>query len=210
MIDWPPPEPETEDELADDLDEYLDDPPVKSNADMTGWETPDNLIAADWHARRIRRAQQYLTRIEATAATMTARINEWVERRSKSHTEAIAAHTEALHGYHAAMLADDPRQKTIELPTGVRLRSQAGKLSVAITDAVAAIDWCNGHAPSALTPQPPKIDKTILARIGSTKASDDPTSGEHPAVTAEGEIIPGVLIVRGERRFYIDAAPETD
>lgn len=190
---------------ADDLSDALaGDYPIDDflNQEREDWSTL-TIIDADWHARKARQAQRRIDEQTATAEIMRARIDEWLTRRLARDEAARDRHLRALHAYHAHRLEIDPAERTVDLPTGGRLRSQAGKLSVAITDETAFMEWALVELPDAIVTKT-SVDKTKIAKAGSGKAGQESEPGEYPAVTAAGEVIPGVAIVRGDRRFYVD------
>lgn len=185
----------------DELSDYIAaDEVIRQRPTEEDWSTL-TLADADWHARSARKRQRRIDEAHATADIMRARIDEWIERTTKLDTERLARHHRALEAYHRRRIDADPNERTVELPTGGRLRSQAGKLSVAIIDEAAALEWANAELPDAVVTTS-KLDKTVLAKAGGSKADAEP--GEYPAVTDDGEVIPGVAIVRGDRRFYVD------
>lgn len=191
----------TDTERADDLSDALTD---TEHPDETGeYGLPRDLIHVDWHARRAARARNELEQIATTAAVMRARIDEWVERSGATISARLERHEQAIRAYHAHVLRYDPTARTIELPTGGRLRTQAGKLSVVVVDEATFVAWAAVNLPEAVRTKR-SADRTVAGRALAYKAKAEHDPGEYAAVTADGEVAPGIVMSRGERRYYVD------
>lgn len=173
-----------------------------------GW-APSSLLDADWHARQVAKQDRRLAEIDDVYETALARLDAWRERTSERAIKSRAAHIAALEHYHAALLRDDPKAKTVELPGGGRLRSQAGRLQVAVVDEVEFLTWAREHAPETIKVTE-KPDKTVIAKAFGAKAAQEKDPGSFPAVTPDGEIVPGVGIVRAERAFFVDTVDKLE
>lgn len=166
--------------------------------------TVTGLADADYCGRRYRQAQAAAGDITALATFRKAEIDEWATRARKRHDDTAAFFAGRLEHFHRLERERDVKHnKSVSLPCGVELRSQAGKLSVVVDDEKAAIVWLEQNAASVVVYPEPRVDKTAAAAMfgGKAKASADP--GDNPAVTADGEVVPGITIRRSDTTFSI-------
>lgn len=189
-------------------DDPIQGPPLDEV--LAEWTIAD-LDNATWAARNLARRLDRLAAIRAYAERERARVDEW-ELRESARLEADAAFfTGRLEAFHRHALEVDPRgAKTLRLPDGTELRSQAGKLAVEVTDLVAFTAWCEENgAEDLLRYKDPEIDKTqVAARLGA-KAATETEPGAYPAVVADsGETVPGVEIVRKPRTYKVSPPEE--
>lgn len=167
------------------------------------WALAD-LEDADYCARKLQQARARQGEIDHVARTRIAQITEWQERENARHAPDIAYFEGRLETFHRMRRAEDEKHaKTIELPIGVRLRSQAGKLRVVVTDEAEAIAWLEKHCSAAIVYPPAAIDKVEVQRLLGAKAQGEKASGVYPAVDANGEVAPGVVIERGDVTYTI-------
>jgi hypothetical protein len=117
-----------------------------------------------------------------------------------------------LRAWHDEILADNPRAKTVDLPTG-RLERRAGGVRVEVLDAEVAREWLEEHADECLDYPDPQIKKAAVKSRFSLKVATEP--GAYPAVDADsGEVVPGVSIVRAPAtstfRFTTPDSPDEE
>lgn len=202
------------DDLYDELSDAITDQPAASFDDNSTFECPVTIDDADWHARRLAKYNEDEGNIIGTANVMRARIEEWMDREIAKIAKRAARHEQALRAYHQWRLDQDPHAKTIELPTGGRLRSVAGKVKVVVDDPAALVEWAEAQGlVDALVNFPaPKPDLTAIAKRYGSKAAGEAEPGDYPAVDpATGDICPHAIMRRGERAWYIDPpAPASD
>lgn len=169
--------------------------------------TIEDLDGATWSARRLRRAQQRVLELAAIAADQHTRINDWLTGETAALTRDIAFFEGRLHGFHEFALRADPKHaKTINLPDGTALASQAGKLAVEVTDVGALIEYAEtvGIAELILDYPEPKPKRVEISKRFASKAEGEFEPGEYAAFDREtGEEVPGVSIVRKPRSFSI-------
>lgn len=202
-------------DLDADLTASLSDEPVALPDESTDdyqarlqtWRetyTVTDLADADYAGRRYRQAQAAAGDITALATLRKAEIDEWATKARARHDDTAAFFAGRLEHFHRTERERDPKHnKTIELPCGVVQRSQAGKLSVVVDDEAAAVAWAEQSAASAVVYPAPKIDKTVAAALFGAKAKGETTEGTYPAVSADGEVVPGISIVRGSTTYTI-------
>jgi hypothetical protein len=179
-------------------------PPLEET--FAEWTIAD-LDNATWAARHLNRRLDRLAAIRAHAEQERARVDEWELRESERLNADVAFFTGRLEAFHHHALEVDPRNaKTVRLPDGTELRSQAGKLAVEVTDLEAFTAWCelNELADDLLRYKSPEAEKARIASLLGAKAAAETEPGTYPAMVDEsGETVPGVEIVRKPRTYTI-------
>lgn len=169
--------------------------------------TIEDLDGATWAARRLYRARTKIDDLARIAADQHSRINDWLERETGALGRDVAFFEGRLRGFHEyALRADPKRAKTINLPDGTALASQAGKLAVDVTDMAALVEYAEtvGIAQDILDYPDPKPKKVDIAKKFASKAEDEQEPGAYPAFDRESGVeVPGVAIVRAPRTFSI-------
>lgn len=207
--DEPGPDDRTPDErllaalAPDNMPDFDDGEAETALAEMT----VEDLDGASWAAGRLHRAQLKLKELALLAADQHARINDWLEHESARLARDAAFFEGRLRGFHEhALRADPKRAKTINLPNGTALASQAGKLAVEITDVEALVAYAEteGIAEEILDYPAPKPKKVEISKLFASKAENETEPGSYPAFDREsGEEVPGIAIVRAPRTFSI-------
>lgn len=163
-----------------------------------------NLDDADYAARRLQQTRARVGTVDALAARRIAQISEWAERERARYQPDVAYWSGRLEAFHrTARAADEKHAKTVALPCGVELRSQAGKIKTIIVDAGEAVAWLEQHHAAAIRFPPAEIDKVEVQRAFGAKAQAEKDAGTYPAVTADGEIVPGIELVRSDVGYTI-------
>ncbi len=114
---------------------------------------------------------------------------------------------------HDEVLAENPRAKTLDLPSG-RLERRAGATRVEVVDDDVAREWLEEHADACLDYGDPKIKRAEIKRRFAAKVAAEP--GVYPAVDPDsGEMVPGGTIVRAPasstfRPVDVESTPEID
>lgn len=173
---------------------------------LEGWE-PLDIDSASWAARHLARRQSRIAEVADIASEQRARIDQF-EHDQTERLRADATYFEMLlRGFHAHALAADPRAKTVRLPDGTELRSQAGKKAVEVTDVELFQAWAEENGLALELFNPPSAPAPNKAEIGKRfggKAESVDVPGTFPAVVPEtGELIPGVEVVRKPRTFTV-------
>lgn len=139
------------DSLADAEPDYDEPAP-----DLDGG-TAYALMTADRHLRHIARIEALIGEAAAIYQDQLDRINEWHERQTQRLQRQREWHLLPLRALHAAILGDDPRRKTIELPNGTLKSRTYSTPKLAIVDDVAVMEWMLAHHPDALEPKKPGV-----------------------------------------------------
>lgn len=194
--------------LGDEPD-TSDMPPEIAEAEIERWRDQWNatdLEDADYAARRYRRLEAKVAEIDTLAARQKATIDEWATAQKARYENDVAYWHGRLEAFHRAAREADPKHnKTIALPCGAELRSNAGRLSVKIDPdrEAEARAWLEENASACISYPDPVIVKTEVAKHFADLAKSKPEEGEYVAVTPEGEIVPGVMIVRGPVTYVV-------
>ena len=164
------------DREAADLDEFMADLGPLEDAVV------DPLLA-ERMVRRVVRLRRQLDTDADVAKAEQARIADWYTTRAEATEKATEYLVACLRGYHETRLADDPKAKSIHLPSGtLKARRSPDRVEVDVTVFLAAepgAEWVR------VKTEPDK--PVILQHVKQT--------GELPA---------GVTLVPGEVRYTIE------
>ena len=155
--------------------------------------TVTDLASADWAIRKLARARKNYREVADYVQEERERLNDVL-----SDAGIRADDTERFFGgllteYHLRLLEDDPKRKTIKLPSG-ELKARKNPDRVVIADPDAFV--CAVGMDSPLV----KVEaKPLLAEV--KKALKD-----GPIVTADGEVVEGIEVVEGDVKVTVDTA----
>lgn len=161
------------------LEEYLAGDDL-DDEERERWRV-DGPGTAEWALRRLARAKRLIAEAEELAESERARIDMWLANERKRQERDVAFFEGALREFHASVLAEDPKRKTLEFPMGV-LKARKVSDSVRVVDEAAFRDFAEGNGRVELLNI--KVTPKLLAI--------------REAVLKDGEPIPGVEPVRGE------------
>lgn len=152
-------------------------------------ELREPLLGDVEHVERLLRGLAWRHRKIAQARSLveseTARLAEWLAEQEKRYDTSF--HLQVLEGYHRARLADDPKARTISLPSGT-LTARAGQPSWQV-DAEVFVPWALKALPDAVrTKHEP--DKQALKKLVPTEVDKVAVT----PVTADGTAVPGVVV----------------
>lgn len=189
--------------LEQDLTEYLAGPDPDYDTEP---EAPQDADEANTRLRRLARIQAQIQWVEDQAATQIAQINAWAERRYEVLHNRARWEREGLEMWHRAVLADDPARKTISLPCGT-LKARAQQPVWEFDDEV-FLAWAQEHAPDLVrVPEPkPQVEKAA-AKKALIVTTIEP-GATVPALTAEGEVVPGVTVTARPPSFTVSTEVE--
>lgn len=179
--------------IEQDLDEYLAGPDPDYDTDP---EPPQDADEADRRLRRLAKVRAEMAQIGDHAQAQIERINEWHARRVEVLANRERWLAEGLEMWHRAVLADDPTRKTISLPCGT-LKSRVQQ-PVWDFDDETFIAWAleqDYATPLVRVPEPkPAVDKAAAKKALITQIEGAAPGEPRPAVTPEGEVVPGVTV----------------
>lgn len=144
----------------------------------------EQLERASWHMKMAARLVAERDELEHVWRVEMGRLRErWLER-AEAYNSRIVWHEAPVEALHLALLADDPKRKTIVLPYGTSKVRVPKTPRIVIDDQPALLVWAEANHPDILGRT---INVTGVKTIASvTKAG---------VVDVNGEIIPGVLAV---------------
>lgn len=195
-----------------DLDDQLDDALAPDAPDVLAWldaaaysaeedEGPpeweiDGQRTAEWALRRLRRSTGERDDARELASELRAQADAYEEAVARRTERDIAFFEGRLRAFHDRLLLENPKRKTVELPSA-KLERRAGGVSVIVEDEDVLRAWAEEHDDELLDYKDPAILKTPLKSKYGGKVSAE--AGAYPAVSdVTGEVLPGVKIVRGE------------
>lgn len=173
------------------------------------WRIEDRDGAA-WALRRYRRAQAMMAEASALAAKLREAADAFERDAMAGPVRDLAFFEGKLREFHAVEISKPGvKGKTVKLPGG-RLKGSVGGVSAVLDpEAKDLIPWLDEHAPDLVVRPPapdPRPDLAGLKKAFGVKVSEEP--GEYPAADENGEVVPGVTLVRGEPSFSIDLDEE--
>lgn len=183
----------------DDLDGLLAGPEPDWDGEP---EAPAGVDVANGMLRTLGRLRRELTEAEELAAAEHARVDLWLSLQAKRIGDRTRWLETALALWHAGLLAEDKRRKTVQLPNGT-LVARAQPYEWRFEPEFLA--WATENAPDLLRHKPapaPEIDKAA-----AKKAMASCTFIDGRLVTEHGEVMPGVTVVERGPRYT--ATPET-
>jgi phage host-nuclease inhibitor protein Gam len=158
-------------------------------------ELPD-LDAVNRELRRVAKIRRDRVTYEELAEAEMVRLRAALDARREHFARMEQWHLDRLRRYHEAALSIDPKAKTVQLPNGT-LKARAGQPRwESETDTF--VEWARAHGAADLlrvTYAPDKV--AVKNRLA---VSDD------HAVTADGEIGPGVTVSPADTSFTVDTS----
>lgn len=182
------------------------------------WQV-DSIGAADWAARKIRRALREIDAIEDYRAQVIAQLDEAVAAERARQEPVIEFFESRLYDWLDREIASDeskrPR-KSRTLPCGLTVKRTAGREVVEVEDQDAFVAWASstGHDFLLRPPKAPQPDKAALAKAAWQELTATTGAGVEVEVswqrdddgrlmTPDGEVVPGVRAVANPDRHSI-------
>lgn len=184
------------DELEDHITATVDDAPDQQSETFT----IDTLEKADWAVRKIARERRRLAEERDLASCERARIDEWEAEQIERRTTATQYLEELLARYHRSVLDDDPKAKTIRLPSG-ELVSRKQPDSIVCDGGEDTIEWAEANAPELVIVKK-SIDRS-KAKQRLAPSDDEHAEGFTAVDPATGEVVAGLWFKRGDVRFSV-------
>jgi Gam-like protein len=136
----------------------------------------DGPNTASWALRKLAYYRGRVAENEQLAADEKQRIDAWLSNANSSHKDSISFFESILRNWHAEVLKEDPKRKTIPLPGG-KLQHRVGTLKPDIDEAV-FIPWAEENA-----------------RLDLIRVKSEPKRAAILAALKEtGEVLPGVKL----------------
>lgn len=190
-------------ELYDDLTDHM-----TGDAPTAEGFTVDSLESADWAVRKIgQHRRRYAAAVDVATAEQ-GRIVEWLAEQEQRCEQATSYLVELLARYHHDLLVDDPKAKTVRLPSG-ELIARKRPDSLLIDESDEHVDetfaWCEANLPEAVVVRK-SFDKNTLKRKLRPSATEMVGDGFRAIDPATGELVPGVMFKVGEVSFKVETA----
>ena len=184
--------------LEQDLAGFLagDDPDFTAEP-----EAPQDADVANRRLRQLAKVRSEIMQVQQEAAAEMARIEGWLHARLDVLEGRQQWLAEGLEMWHRAVLSGDPSRKTISLPCGT-LKARAQQ-PVWEFDEPTFLAWAVEHAPDLVrVPEPkPQVEKAA-AKKALIVTTIEP-GATVPALTAEGEVVPGVTVTARPPSFTV-------
>lgn len=170
------------------VDRVENDP---ESIDADAWLIAD-LDRADRTLRRLAHMDAELADVDALYRLRRDELDAWRDA-ARARDLRVRVFLEArLEQFHRARLAADPRAKTLHLPSG-ESTSRKGQASWRYTDETAFVAWAQANGRNDL------LRETVTPDRGAVKKAF--TAKDGMAVTADGEVVPGLAVEPPERTF---------
>lgn len=179
-------------QLDAQVDAILSDPEAASETGLFEVNNKDRANRAVW---KIGRIQADLDDDEALFRAERARLDEWITDRRVRAEKAIEFLTTLTAGFHAIVLEEDPKKKTIKLPAGdLTARKQPDQWVV--DDPEYLIQWAEQAGwREVIRTRDPEVDRPALKRTFHVTPDG--------VLSPDGERVPGVTVVPGETKFVV-------
>lgn len=169
---------------------------------------PEVFQAANRHLRAIGRLEQRAAEIRAAFYAEIARLETRMEELVARVQSDIDWHRKPLTQLHAAILAEDPSRKTLQLPAGAIKSRTPRTPTINVFDVPQFIDWATTNAPHLIKAKP-TVNREAL-KAAAQPCGDLGFGDSAPAVLPEvGEVIPGVEFTLGLTTFTIEPTVST-
>lgn len=186
-----------------DLTEHLlaDGPDLEQPEQRERWRI-DGDNTATWALRKLAAIQAERDRIKLLHQAEVSRLDAWAADADRALSHDADFFTARLTEYRLELEQANPDlPKTYKLPAG-SLARRAGRESTYIGDEAEFIAWATVNCPDALR---------VTAKVAPlAKWERTTTDGEVRVVSPDGELVPGVRIIRGDDRIEVRAADLTE
>lgn len=190
---------ETVDLYGDPSFDYQSEPePIAPN-------DPDYLIRANRHMRALARLDEREQQVSRLFRAEIDRLEERMGQQLAIIDRQQTWHRRQLVNLHEAILRDNPRQKTIVLPSGELRATVPAKPKISVTEPDEFVAWAERNGRSDLLNVTTRPAKDELARAIDI-APDVPVTEPGvsvPAHDAHGERVPGVVFYLPDKRFQV-------
>jgi hypothetical protein len=193
---------ESEPFSPEDLDLALE---PSRDPDDTLWErspaiarwTIEDEGAAQWAMALYAEALAEVFRISAQADEWAERIADWQESESRRAGQRLAFFRVLIEDYARRRREEDPRHKTLRLPSGeVKSRSVAAR--VVVVDSDVALNWLRQNAPETIK----VVQSVSMSELRkATRITDDGV-----VCPETGELVPGVEVEPDHVSFSVTVA----
>ena len=169
-------------------------------AEVERWSVTDDG-SAEWALRRLAEARQQVATLTRQAEEWRARIDAWHARMLGPLERRVEFFEGHLKRYALDRRLDDPRAKSLILPSG-RIQTREAKPRVVVADPDAWQDWAEGNPADPSVRHSFEVAKRELAQVTawSERAVDDGAGGQRVELVVTHK-------VTGERLRWADVEP---
>lgn len=154
--------------------------------------TVDSDNAADWVMRKAAKATAEIARIDAMAAERIETIARWAQDAKAAHESTLGWARGLLADYHQRVLSEDPKRKTLDLPTG-RVKSRTLKAAPEVADVEAFLSWAGDSELVRVKREPAKAEINKRLKVAGDQVLDPET----------GEVVPGLGVTAAHTTFTV-------
>lgn len=167
-----------------------------STLPLARWSIEDDG-EADWAMRHVAVAQASLTQSRDQANAWRARIDQWEDDQAGRLQPRIAFFVGALEEFARRRREEDPRAKTLRLPSGA-ISSRSVPEKVVVENEPAVLEWARRSGHLDLIKVTESLDKSVLRKsVG--------WDGGMVLITSEdgAEVVPGCSVAPGHVVFTV-------
>lgn len=180
-------------DLHDDVTFDYDEPP----SPIAGLDAAA-LAEANWHIRVAGELAAELDALHVVYGNEIKRLNARLDARAGKIRARIEWHETPVKQLHAALLAANPKRKTIELPHGTMKATVPSKAIITIVDPEAVQAWALSNIPDACPPrQVGVMDLRAALVVNAAGMVVDPSTME---------VVPGVAATVPAPTFAVNAS----
>ena len=184
---------------ADDFIEGVLGDPAEDDDEARGAWRVDSLERAEWAAARYAKRAAEVNEVVAARTAWLDRIEAWADAEVTRIERDLNWLEAKLTEWHRRILADEPRRKTVRLPS-VTLTAYRSPDRLIVRDEDAALEWAK-RAGEVYVRTTEALNRQTLRKVLRAAPVDDVFV---PAVDpATGELVPGLEWERGGVRHCI-------
>lgn len=181
--------------LAESLDEFLDE---QQQPEQDGFRI-DTKEKADWALRKIARYNSNIEEAKALAQQRIDQINAWLSKEVEENSRQVSFFEAMLQPFAESQIKPTDKKKILALPSGT-LGFRAQQTKITPNDGDVLVNWAEVSA-ADFVEKKPVVKWGELKKTLQIKKVDD----QLVALTADGEIVPGLTIEEQPDKFYVKA-----
>lgn len=160
----------------------------------------DDLSGLTWTMRKMRALQAKIKEVQDIASAEITQIEAWAKQETKQYQDDLNFFSHKISEYHARVLAEDPRAKSIKTPYGTA-KSVTSKAALEKVDEQALIEYAKAN-------DVPVVDIVTTEKLKWAELKKTLTviehDGEQVVVDSDGQIVPGVTVKPTTTTFKVE------
>ncbi|MGN7478998.1 host-nuclease inhibitor Gam family protein [Solibacillus silvestris] len=161
-----------------------------------------DLNGLNWAFRKMSAIQAKLNEVKQLADAERERIADWEKKESAAYQDDLAFFSHKISEYHASVLANDPKAKSIKTPYGVA-KSTTSKAQPEKADEQALIEYAKTNELDFVEVE--TKEKLKWAELKKTLRVVE-SDGELIVVDADGQVVPGVAVKPETVSFKVEVS----